>query len=215
LTSSTAIHAALLAAFALAGPWETRAPGQRQRGREATLWVAYAEDLFRPIDQVEPERALDEPESKEPELVEVEWRPRAPSDDASLDELPADWVRVFDALPLDLCFERARGEDVENATRISEPAAPVADPQLIHAPAPTYPRRAERLGWQGAVLCALTVRSDGTVERVDVLESSGRRMLDRAAVEALLRWRFRALAKDTLAPPRQVVQRVSFRLRTS
>ena len=43
---------------------------------------------------------------------------------------------------------------------------------------------------EGTVRCRLHVAADGAVTRVDVVESSGHRRLDRAAVAALLLWRF-------------------------
>jgi protein TonB len=63
-------------------------------------------------------------------------------------------------------------------------------PVLLEAPEPVYPARAIQLGRQGAVLVAALIDADGRVQRAEVLESSGVDLLDRAAVEAIQRWRF-------------------------
>lgn len=48
----------------------------------------------------------------------------------------------------------------------------------------TYPRRARQTGQEGEVVLAVLIRSDGTVERVDVLEKHASRLLNRAALSA-------------------------------
>ncbi len=95
--------------------------------------------------------------------------------------------------------------------RIIEPIAPVApavpaaamptqdspamagnstSPVAISRPPPTYPREALRRGAGGTVRVQVTVSPNGSVERMDVAQSSGNRYLDRAAMEAVRRWRF-------------------------
>lgn len=48
-----------------------------------------------------------------------------------------------------------------------------------------YPMTARRMGWEGRVVVAFTIRADGTVRDVRVKESSGFPLLDRNAVEAV------------------------------
>jgi periplasmic protein TonB len=55
-----------------------------------------------------------------------------------------------------------------------------------------YPRLAQRYGWQGQVLLAFTVMPDGELERVQVAQSSGYDVLDRAAISSLQRFGNRA-----------------------
>lgn len=50
-----------------------------------------------------------------------------------------------------------------------------------------YPPMARRMGWTGRVVISLRVRLDGSVADVAVIESSGRRLLDQGAVDAVLR----------------------------
>jgi protein TonB len=58
-------------------------------------------------------------------------------------------------------------------------------------PPPGYPPRARRRGWEGRVLLEVTVGPDGRPAAVRVIDSSGFRVLDRAARRAVRRWRFR------------------------
>lgn len=65
-------------------------------------------------------------------------------------------------------------------------------PQRIaeQSPAPQYPASALRKGERGVVLLNVLVDSQGRPSRVSVAERSGSRALDRAAVDAVQRWRF-------------------------
>lgn len=57
-------------------------------------------------------------------------------------------------------------------------------------PRPAYPPRAVRGGIEGRVLLTVEVLPSGEVADVGVKETSGHPMLDRAALEAVRRWRF-------------------------
>jgi protein TonB len=71
---------------------------------------------------------------------------------------------------------------------------PVIPPSLnadyLHNPAPAYPPLARRLGEQGKVVLRVLVNSSGTPDRVELRTSSGSRLLDAAALEAVRHWRF-------------------------
>jgi protein TonB len=58
-------------------------------------------------------------------------------------------------------------------------------------PLPDYPESARRWGYQGRVFLAVHVSADGRPLSVDVASSSGHSILDRSALEAVRRWRFR------------------------
>jgi protein TonB len=91
------------------------------------------------------------------------------------------------------------------------PSAPVASdrdtPVPVSQPAPRYPREALRRNDGGTVRVRVTVATDGSVDRMELAESSGNRHLDRAAMEAVRRWRFQpavrggqAVAADVVVP---------------
>jgi len=92
------------------------------------------------------------------------------------------------------------------------PPAPVTSPPVRTQPVPTiearlqpgaarpaYPPLARRRGYAGVVMLAVHVRADGTVSRVAVAESSGYDVLDQAAVDTALSWRFDAATRGGAA----------------
>ena len=68
--------------------------------------------------------------------------------------------------------------------------------QVAHAdygasPAPAYPARSRRRAEQGTVTLHILIAADGSVERIEIADSSGFDDLDRAALETVrARWRF-------------------------
>jgi len=58
-------------------------------------------------------------------------------------------------------------------------------------PKPAYPDIAKRWGHEGIVVIEIFIAADGTVERVELLESSGYMELDDAAMQVILaKWKF-------------------------
>lgn len=115
--------------------------------------------------------------------------------------------------------------------RIIEPVSPVASslpasatpsrtspaiagnntsPVPISRPPPVYPREAMRRGIGGSVRVQVTVAPDGSVERMDVAQSSGNRYLDRAAMDAVRRWRFNPAMRNGQPVSETVVIPVEF-----
>jgi len=92
------------------------------------------------------------------------------------------------------------------------PAAPVATslPQPISTPAPKYPAQALRRGEHGTVMVSARIGPDGVPASVEVARSSGSRVLDRAAVDAVRRWRFRPALADGRPTSGQVQVPISF-----
>ncbi len=70
-------------------------------------------------------------------------------------------------------------------------------PYLLSHPKPiSYPRWAIKQGWQGRFVIAVEILTDGSVGRYKVRESTGHRMLDRVATEAIRAWKFKPAVKD-------------------
>ena len=116
--------------------------------------------------------------------------------------------------------DREREDDADRAAdarlppppeRIAPPApppAPLPPPEPVastqapvplpgQTPPPNYPRRALRRGIEGVVMVRVDVGPDGVPTSVGISSSSRSRDLDRAAIEAVERWRFRpAIAAD-------------------
>lgn len=76
-------------------------------------------------------------------------------------------------------------------------AAPVrptaADLRPLSTPAPQFPRDALRAGQSGEVQVEFTVGTDGSVTSARVVNAEPRRVFDRAALDAVQRWRFQPL----------------------
>src|SRR5690606_24190487 len=75
------------------------------------------------------------------------------------------------------------------------PPAPVlteasADAGYLRNPAPRYPDFAQERGWEGTVILNVHVLANGKPKPVEVKQSSGRKVLDDSAVQAVRRWSF-------------------------
>jgi len=73
---------------------------------------------------------------------------------------------------------------------------PAGPDSKVHNKPPVYPEQAARRGEQGRVLLLAHVGADGSTIAVDVVESSGYDLLDRAAHDAVAKWRFRPAMAD-------------------
>ncbi len=67
----------------------------------------------------------------------------------------------------------------------------VTKPAALSRPSPKYPSSARRSGHEGTVKLSFTVSSSGRVSSVRVSQSSGHSSLDRAALSAIRKWRFK------------------------
>jgi protein TonB len=102
----------------------------------------------------------------------------------------------------------------------SETNAIVTGPHVIPASVdakfrnkePVYPPEAVRRAEQGAVILLIHVSPEGLASGIDVLKSSGYGVLDRAAREAVLNWRFLPAVKDGEPIPFNMPLRVTFQL---
>jgi protein TonB len=83
------------------------------------------------------------------------------------------------------------------------PAGPMAagdlDSKTISAPAPKYPMMSLRLREQGTVVLTVLVGTDGMVSEITVSRSSGFARLDKAALEAVRRWRWSQFMRNGAA----------------
>lgn len=67
---------------------------------------------------------------------------------------------------------------------------PRFDAAYLDNPAPSYPSISRRQREEGRVLLRVEVAADGRAAAVEIAESSGHDRLDRAALDAVQRWRF-------------------------
>lgn len=90
-------------------------------------------------------------------------------------------------------------------------AATVAAVLVKGAPA-RYPTAAMRARQEGWVVVSFTVDPDGTTSDVRVVESQPRHVFDRAAVDAVERYRFNPAMRDGVAVSSVKQQRIEFKL---
>jgi protein TonB len=100
------------------------------------------------------------------------------------------------------------------------PSAPVevlsSQPSFLEPPRqPSYPSPARRRNQQGVVLLEVRLDERGQQRRVNVLRSSGVDSLDRAALEAVAKWRFLPETTGGHAVPSRVQIPIQFALTAS
>ncbi|MDE1894118.1 MAG: energy transducer TonB [Pseudomonadota bacterium] len=101
------------------------------------------------------------------------------------------------------------------ATAAAQGAAPSGETTpavLIKAVAPHYPPSALRSRQEGWVVVSFTIDTEGKPEDVKILDSQPRRVFDRAALEAVSRYRFTPAMKNGVAVTATREQRLEFKL---
>ncbi len=93
------------------------------------------------------------------------------------------------------------------------PSARGADtsPRPIRSPQPDYPAQALRRRESGTVLVQVHVDARGRPERVEVVQSSRSRVLDREAVRTVERWEFAPATRGGQPVPAKVLVPIDFR----
>ncbi|MFP3869933.1 MAG: TonB family protein [Syntrophobacteria bacterium] len=86
-------------------------------------------------------------------------------------------------------------------------------PRYGHRQEPTYPRLAVRRGYEGTALLRVRVLEDGRVGAVEITESSGHRILDQSAREAVKTWQFVPARRGGEKMASWVLVPITFRLR--
>ena len=88
-------------------------------------------------------------------------------------------------------FDLAGTESESNAVALGEHIVPASPDNRFRNRPPIYPPEAETRGEHGTVVVMIHVSEDGLASSVEVAQSSGVAVLDRAAVDAVRKWRFR------------------------
>jgi TonB family protein len=83
-----------------------------------------------------------------------------------------------------------RGSDNGNGSGSSAAGIALTQARYRETPRPGYPESARRDGREGRVLLRVLVDDQGRSKQVEINNSSGSDALDRAAAEAIKRWRF-------------------------
>jgi protein TonB len=86
------------------------------------------------------------------------------------------------------------------------------DADYLHNPKPTYPLLSRRFGEEGRVLLRIRVSPQGSPLAVELDQSSGYPRLDRAARDAVEKWRFLAARQGGEAVASWVLVPIAFKL---
>ncbi len=129
---------------------------------------------------------------------------------------------VLDALPASLhpaspapTADRPQPHSVRSAhhtTSVNKRGAKNYLPDYLNNPPPSYPERSRLAGEQGIAVVRIVVDSSGFVSRLSLESSSGHPLLDRAALEAVSKWKFRPASVAGLPMESEITIPVRFEL---
>jgi len=85
-------------------------------------------------------------------------------------------------------------------------------PDYLRSPQPRYPAQARQNGWEGTTILRVEVLADGVTGRIEVVQSSGYRILDEAAIAAVREARFQPARLEGVAIVSWVEVPITFRL---
>ena len=98
-------------------------------------------------------------------------------------------------------FDLGGTESESNATALGNHILPAMRDDRFRNRPPVYPVEAEIHGEHGSVVVVIHVSANGLATGADVLESSGYKVLDQAALTAVEKWRFHAAIKEGRSVP--------------
>lgn len=196
-----AIFLLVAAAHVLAWKWISSEPGKQTAMRllnsvEVTL-------LAPPAPEAAP------PAPPRPEPVKPAIKPQA---------IPArQAIATAATAPAMLPHETAVATSPPPSQPMAAATEPVVEPPRYNAaylnnPPPAYPLAARRRGVEGSVLLRAEVQPDGRCSRTELKQSSGSSLLDQAAQQAVLNWRFVPARRGSQAIVAWVEIPVTFKL---
>ncbi len=98
------------------------------------------------------------------------------------------------------------------AARTETVTPPSFSAAYLRNPPPVYPAAARRNGEEGTVTLHVLVTAEGAPSRIELERSSGSRLLDAAAIEAVRGWRFQPARRGSQAVEDWVLVPLRFRL---
>ena len=195
IAGSLLLHVGLFAAISLFWHWDVM-----QSRQPIYVEVSMAE-LFAPVDGPaggggQPERSP-EPERQQPSSV-----PPAPSMDSFSEQVAAKTAATSTISPLAGSAGGlgtsggGTGVGPGTGTGTGTGRGPTRGPRIVVGERPDYPENARAKGWEGTVRLQILVNTDGRVEEVRIVASSGYAELDQTAQRAVRSWRFSPALKN-------------------
>lgn len=202
---SLGLHASLFGVFALR-PFGV---GGTEPPRVGTSRIGFAAEEWRAVESREV-REVSEPRRIEPAPPPATCvaLPLVPRDARPVPTCSPSIARVHPrrSAPAVLSFIEPIADSMPSAGAVA-PLSPLRNPE------PRYPAEARRRGWEGSVLLVARVAPDGACLDARVVESSGHRSLDEAALEAVRRWTFTPALRDGSPVEAEVEVPVNFVLK--
>jgi protein TonB len=87
-----------------------------------------------------------------------------------------------------------------------------AKPDYIQNPPPPYPDLAKQMRQEGIVMLSVDVNKEGEPVNIEIIQSSGYRLLDQAALKAVRHWKFQPGRIGDLAVDSKVTVPIRFQL---
>ncbi len=109
-------------------------------------------------------------------------------------------------------FNLGGTDSPSNAIVLGDSVIPASPDDHARNRPPVYPIEASRRGQQGTVTLLIHVSPLGVAVGADVLQSSGHTLLDRAAQDAVMTWRFRPAVRNGAPVPFDMAMRFIFAL---
>jgi protein TonB len=148
-----------------------------------------------------------------PEVREIPMAPPPPAPPlpkeetvAKIEEQPAPPVEVKPAPPPPKPVKApAPAQPAAATSKAANPVTPTgaagasgatSRPSALYNPPPSYPTESKRANEEGAVLLSVQVNAAGRADSITVSKSSGFQRLDRAASEAVRRWKFKPATRN-------------------
>jgi protein TonB len=100
--------------------------------------------------------------------------------------LPSETITTAAEVP----YETVADESIEQEAALEEDKGIMTEAVTAGVFHPAYPRISKRRGEEGTVLLSVRVRKNGSVAKADILQSSGFRRLDEAAVKGAIQTTF-------------------------
>lgn len=186
-----------------------------------------ATEEVRLLDFVRLKREETQPETKKRELPKKPPPPKKtpppPKTPAPKADKPKAPTPKIDVPQIDVPMNITGGPYLGDFAKAPK-AAPAPAPDSVAAPAlddevlplvripPRYPRMASRRGIEGVVTVAFTITKEGTVKNPVVIEAQPENIFDKAAIDAILKWKFKPRVVDGQAVERQATQEIEFKL---
>ncbi len=112
--------------------------------------------------------------------------------------------------PAPLQLDMNGTDSPSNARAFGEGVMPASLDDRFRNRPPPYPDEAVRAGQQGSVVLLIHISAAGRTAGVEMLQSSGAPLLDQAARQAVLAWRFKPAEKDGAPVPFDMAMRFIF-----